>query len=403
VLLREAEALRARRHRNIIPLFASFSAGREEPVTTNDTQECLHMLFPEAKGGDLKAWLQMREPADELLEDSKRQECVQGIIQDIVSGVAFIHREVIARRYMFHHDLKPGNILRFFENGLPIWKIADFGNARIKDLPIDELTGTVHTDENRFGTYTYRPPEYFNGSNQPHGRSFDVYSLGCVLLELATVHEYGWTNGGLPKFREQRKANKEHQYNGPEKQNPDYSFHNNPKVVQSWIEHLKETGSRTLCEILDLINLMLRSRADQRIFVWEVEMELFELLNPHASMEERQEKLKLVVQNSKSPLTQLHNQHNPLQRAIVNNKPEWWKAILTKHNWSYSSPAMTPGQLRPGVQPIKQPCSNLRDFSYLSVFRGRNEFFGRHDIHTRIEKAYEKSNFVGLYGLSGIG
>lgn len=405
--MREVDTLRERRHKNIIPLLASFSAGREEPVTANDPQECLHMLFPRAEGGDMKAWLDLQTTPVELIADDERHAYVYRTIRDIVSGVRFIHREVDAFRPMFHHDLKPSNILLFFEmdpsaNVAPVWKISDFGNAKLKDIRIDQGTGTVRTDENKFGTYIYRPPEYFNNPSAKHGRPFDVYSLGCVLLELATVLQYGWSSDGLPKFITLRRENTEHVYTGPEKPKPDLSFHNSPNVTEAWIEGLRGRGTRTLCELLDLITLMLQSDAGQRIFIWEVEMELYDLMNPHAKWSEREARLKDVVQYSRTPLTQLHNQHNPLQRAIERNKPGWWEAVLGNYKWSYSPPAMT-DQLRRTVSRVNVHYSTLAAFPSLREFKSPSELIGRHETHEKIEETFKKSNCVGLYGISGIG
>ena len=399
--LREVETLRSRKHKHIIPLLASFSAGREAPVTANDPQECLHMLFPCAKGGDMKSWL---ESSIDLVKVEERRDHVYKAVQHLVSGVTYIHRE-IKDKVAFHHDLKPGNILLFLESNGPIWKICDFGNARLKDIDGESGTGTAHTEMNKFGTYDYRPPEYFTGPDagkeEKHGRPFDVFSLGCVLLDLATILEYGWSNAGLPEFKRRRGENKEHLYTGSEKPERDYSFHNSPKVVEAWIEHLRTGGSKNFCSLLDLISLMLWNRADQRIFLWEVEMDLYEMLNPDLKEAHLQERLRALVQKSRTPLTRLDNRHNPLQRAYAIPKPEWWKTILKEHNWSYSDPTTTL-TLRRRTFPVDKHFSTLNAFEYTEDFR-KNELYGRHDIHQKIVTGFGSSEHVGLHGMGGIG
>jgi serine/threonine protein kinase len=399
--LKEVETLRSRKHEHIIPLLASFSAGREAPVTANDPQECLHMLFPCAQGGDLKSWL---ESSEDLVKVEERSDYVYKAAQHLVSAVTYIHRD-IKDKIAFHHDLKPGNILLFIGRNGPIWKICDFGNARLKDIDGESGTGTAHTETNKFGTYDYRPPEYFigpdAGKEENHGRPFDVFSLGCVLLDLATVLEYGWSNAGLPEFKRRRGENKEHSYTGPEKPERDYSFHNSPKVVKAWIEHLRTDGSNNLCTLLDLISLMLLDQKDQRIFSWEVEMDLYEMLHPNLKQAQRQKRLRELVQESRTPRARLDNRHNPLQRAYAVGKPEWWKTILKENKWSYSEPTTTL-ILRQRTFPVDKYFSTLNAFEYTEDFRN-NELYGRHDIYQKIATGFESSESVGLYGMGGIG
>ncbi|KAF2808389.1 kinase-like protein [Mytilinidion resinicola] len=189
-LLREVETIRVRRHDNIVPLLASFSAGRENPLEKYCKKESLHMLFPHTKAGDMKAWLERDSWPQDLRNEEARRTYIFETIQGLVSGVAFIHRE-IQNRIAFHHDLKPSNILLFERTGSrPMWKICDFGNANLRDR---DDTETVKTKDNVFGTYVYKPPEYFvkkEGEQPKHGRPFDVYSLGCVCLDLATILKF---------------------------------------------------------------------------------------------------------------------------------------------------------------------------------------------------------------------
>ena len=75
-----------------------------------------------------------------------------------------------------HKDLKPANILVMGSHVL----LADFGIS--KDLIDEETTATKN--EGPGGTPTYSAPEAKIESRR--GRAVDIYSLGCVFLEIAT-------------------------------------------------------------------------------------------------------------------------------------------------------------------------------------------------------------------------
>jgi serine/threonine protein kinase len=111
----------------------------------------------------------------------KVQNC-WSIITQIASGLAFVHRHG-----QVHRDLKPQNS-NFHVTQLtnpPIlysqsenkWKIADFGCATV-------ATSTNSRCSSR-GTTSYRAPETILESG---GDSYkiDIWSLGCILFELAT-------------------------------------------------------------------------------------------------------------------------------------------------------------------------------------------------------------------------
>jgi len=75
-----------------------------------------------------------------------------------------------------HFDLKPANIL-IFGNG--VWKIADFGQAAFKAR---QGTDSRMTDEG--GSDAYSAPE--TDTDERSGPRYDVWSLGCIILEVTT-------------------------------------------------------------------------------------------------------------------------------------------------------------------------------------------------------------------------
>jgi len=94
-------------------------------------------------------------------------------IAQLLAGIMSLHKAKV-----IHRDLKPENILVTKDGVL---KIADLGMARLLRLPRDrklELTPNL-------GTLWYRPPEILLG-DQHYRRSVDIWSAGCIMVELWT-------------------------------------------------------------------------------------------------------------------------------------------------------------------------------------------------------------------------
>ncbi|MGG8405682.1 protein kinase domain-containing protein, partial [Streptomyces sp. 12297] len=103
-------------------------------------------------------------PVDEVLD----------IAEQVAAALAYTHEQGIV-----HRDLKPANIMRLTDGTV---KICDFGIARLAhDIGFTaKLTGGGMA----MGTPHYMSPEQIAGTEVDH-RS-DLYSLGCVLYEIAT-------------------------------------------------------------------------------------------------------------------------------------------------------------------------------------------------------------------------
>ncbi|MGQ4452438.1 tetratricopeptide repeat protein, partial [Streptomyces griseus] len=119
----------------------------------------------------------------QLLADNQQHPLPDDHVVDIAEQVAdalgYTHRQGIV-----HRDLKPANIMRLTDGTV---KICDFGIARLgHDIG---MTSRLTTTGLAMGTPHYMSPEQISGKEVDH-RS-DLYSLGCVLYEIAT---------GVPPF-----------------------------------------------------------------------------------------------------------------------------------------------------------------------------------------------------------
>ncbi|CAI4213701.1 unnamed protein product [Parascedosporium putredinis] len=106
----------------------------------------------------------------------------------LLEGLAYLHESGIV-----HRDIKPENIL-LDHNG--IIKYVDFGAAKViarqgRTL-VNDLKSTK-PNKSMTGTPMYMSPEVIKGENPGRGGAGDIWSLGCVILEMATGRR-PWAN-----------------------------------------------------------------------------------------------------------------------------------------------------------------------------------------------------------------
>ena len=102
-----------------------------------------------------------------------------------------------ARRSAWHHDLKPENILYFKIPGSKYGRllIADFGTGKVHTF----RSGSINT-RSANGTPTYEAPEAV--SEGVTSRPYDIWSMGCVFLELLVWALLGY--GSVENFASNR-------------------------------------------------------------------------------------------------------------------------------------------------------------------------------------------------------
>lgn len=157
------------------------------PIAAYQKGEDRCLIFPWANGGNLlKYWSAFESQSSDL--DSLRW--ILGQIKGICSALEELHEEN-AR----HGDLKPENILWFQdESDHGIFQIADLGLAAFHEKEEHTKNRKGMMTFTPSGTSRYEPPE-MDETRETHdarSRQYDIWSMGCVLLELLVWLIYGY-------------------------------------------------------------------------------------------------------------------------------------------------------------------------------------------------------------------
>ncbi|KAI1470129.1 kinase-like protein [Daldinia caldariorum] len=196
-----------RKSRNIVETFGS--------LQLNDNIFSLFMPLAEC---DLRVWMRNNPPP--ILDSEKAD--ILGCMSGLADGLEFLHSEIKDsngnRMVCYHMDLKPANILVFYdkEHGKMVWKISDFGMSRVKvshnhtdtvDRDISVLFDRRRGDTSVSGTVnrrlegTYLAPESSISVRNMNEKS-DIWSLGCVIDVVITYISEG--QGGIDTFADER-------------------------------------------------------------------------------------------------------------------------------------------------------------------------------------------------------
>ncbi|KAK4063350.1 uncharacterized protein Triagg1_9501 [Trichoderma aggressivum f. europaeum] len=96
---------------------------------------------------------------------------VSSLTRQTLSGLAYLHREGI-----LHRDLKADNILLDLD-----------GTCKISDFGISKKTDNIYGNDksnNMQGSVFWMAPEVIRSQNEGYSAKVDIWSLGCVVLEM---------------------------------------------------------------------------------------------------------------------------------------------------------------------------------------------------------------------------
>ena len=176
----EFEILRKLRHHHIIKVLEIYSCRNKLSIIMSHVAEC-----------DMKEYL---EKLDGMDVGPERHSMMKPLLRwqgCLIQAIDYLHEMKIK-----HKDIKPANILIKETDVM----LTDFGIA--KDL-IDEETTASLISVSVQGSPMYMAPEI--GAEGRRGRAVDIFSLGCVFLEISTCLIGG--PGSRAQFAEHRNVN----------------------------------------------------------------------------------------------------------------------------------------------------------------------------------------------------
>eukprot|EP01041_Mallomonas_annulata_P007440 gene7440-15218_t len=151
----ESTLLARLQHPNIVSFWEAFH---------ETSKGCFCIVMEYADGGDLSNYIKARK--GKYMSESQ---LLQLFVQ-IALAMKHVHD-----RKILHRDLKPGNI---FLTSTGMVKLGDFGIARV-------LRNTGELASTQIGTPYFMSPEQME--NKKYSNKSDVWSLGCVLYEMACL------------------------------------------------------------------------------------------------------------------------------------------------------------------------------------------------------------------------
>ncbi|KAF3048062.1 hypothetical protein E8E12_009714 [Didymella heteroderae] len=201
--LQEVYHMQNLRHFHIVQLVGTYLQGRRFSILMYPAADCHLRDFL-----DHASYLK-NDPGFQL-DHVHRLSFLASSLGCLASAIAYVHDHTTK-----HMDIKPQNILvKSSRHSPPTWRIylADFGLSRSFE-PGDQSQTNSHASR----TPKYCSPEVYEGETR--GRSADIFSLGCVFLEILTVY----SGNDLDEFADYR-----HKL--------DTSFHANLDGVNDWID-----------------------------------------------------------------------------------------------------------------------------------------------------------------------
>jgi serine/threonine protein kinase len=216
----------------------------------------------------VEGWLPKQQPAiPERFKASKLRHWLWEQILNVIEGLERVHNpmahqdrppEIQGDLIGGHFDIKPANILINDKGQLVL---ADFGQAQIKRM--SRGGGTSFAGPG--GTLSYRPPPENSrdkDAEQHWHRSYDVWSMACVMLE--TVHFVLGGTGRVKSFRDERESEEPPNTISPAFWKETRTGPTLKKCVQASLIQLKSENDRYLTMVAKLLQRMFTIDAKAR-------------------------------------------------------------------------------------------------------------------------------------------
>ena len=167
--LKEVKLLQSLEHPNVVAYLDAFLDGDDgtsgSPSSRSGNSDLI-IVLEWAEAGDLKR--QLRKAIQKHARFEER--IIWRYFSQIADAIGYMH----SKRIM-HRDLKPANIFLMADGTI---KVGDLGLSR----SLSENTLVAHS---KVGTPLYMSPEVLRGNG--YDFKSDVWSLGCILYELAAL------------------------------------------------------------------------------------------------------------------------------------------------------------------------------------------------------------------------
>lgn len=250
--LRNLSVLKRLKHPNIIELLGAYTYRGKH-----------NLIFPLAQGGSLADLIRGPRPLN-----FRRDEDIIIALAGLCSAICIVHEQFSDNQTLLgigcHHDLKPANIL--VDNGK--FLLADFGLSRFKDTSEDSQTSYKSVG----GFYVAPECENINdvGDTKARiGRSSDIWSLGCIILETLVYMKEG--PEGVAGFSEDRK----YTYSPVTFRRFHYGANEENTVVLERLARLENSSTRSDQLLACLLRQMLQLIPKARLKAREVETRMW--------------------------------------------------------------------------------------------------------------------------------
>ncbi|KAK4503337.1 hypothetical protein PRZ48_004252 [Zasmidium cellare] len=243
----ELDVLQRLKHKHIVKLVGSYTDNRYIGLLTQPVADKNLATF-------LKQAPRRNEKEDHAIR-------LRSFFGCIATAINYLHNNDTTR--VQHKDIKPANILVKGSKVL----IADFGTAKPRAEEAADGTETTLNDTDRFLTAKYTAPET---NSETRTFASDIWSLGCVFLEMVTVLA-GRSIEELQFFFQTTGSNRT-------------VYQDNPKAIEKWLQQLQTTLSTSDvpedAQLIEIVKYMCCRDPSKRLDSRDLVRRIFKLDGP---------------------------------------------------------------------------------------------------------------------------